>query len=161
MDYDRLDAILKERGISRRKLALELGINENKMSTAFKRHSGLTVNEVILIADYLSVDYYYLEGWNLEPDESGNLRYVKEGMVIAPGYHDPRQVTPEEKNRSIRRFEEFVEFDETGKRRSEMNQDFNKLNKTGQVEAVKRVKELTEISRYTKQDEQGDSNGQG
>ena len=74
MDFDRLDAILKARGISRRKLALAVGINEYTMATAFRRKSGLSSDEVRRIAEYLGEDYYYLEGWNA--DKSGQF-YAK------------------------------------------------------------------------------------
>ena len=47
MDFNRLDAILKKRGISRRKLAIATGIKESTMSTAFMRRSGLNIYDVL------------------------------------------------------------------------------------------------------------------
>lgn len=60
MDFDTLDRLLKERGISRRKLALAVGINEHTMASSFKRRSGLSAEDVCKIADYLQV-----EPWDL------------------------------------------------------------------------------------------------
>lgn len=61
MDFDRLDAILKERKMSRRKLGLSIGINEHAISTAFKRKSGLD-KYLIPIASFLEVDPSFLAG---------------------------------------------------------------------------------------------------
>ncbi len=63
MDFDRLDSILKSKKISRRKLALSLGIPEGAMSTAFKRKSGLH-KHLFVIANYLEVDPAYLAGYD-------------------------------------------------------------------------------------------------
>ena len=60
MNFDTLDRILKEHHISRRKLALAVGIKEGAMSTAFKRRSGLSAEATLKIANYLKVDPYEL-----------------------------------------------------------------------------------------------------
>ena len=67
MDFDRLDKILRERHISRRKLALAVGIGEGTMSTAFMRRSGLSSADVLKIAEYLGVSPYWLDGRDSEP----------------------------------------------------------------------------------------------
>lgn len=64
MEFDRLDAILNERGISRRALALAVGINAHTMATAFKRGAGLSAKEVFKIAEYLNVKASYLMGYD-------------------------------------------------------------------------------------------------
>lgn len=64
MEFDRLDAILNERGISRRALALAVGINEHTMATAFKRGAGLSARDVFKIAEYLNVKASYLMGYD-------------------------------------------------------------------------------------------------
>ena len=127
MDFDRLDAILKERKISRRKLALAVGIKEGTMSTAFMRRSGLSPDQVRRIADYLGVNYYYLEGWDLEYAVIDNgfeqAVFVKDGIRKSVGSEN---------------------------RKAYLEKAFDKLNDIGQTEAVKRIEELTEIPRYRK-----------
>lgn len=132
MDFDRLDAILKKRGISRRKLALAIGLNENTMASAFKRRRGLSSDDVLKIAKFLNVNPFFLEGISDDQSNEDFWDMVNYGIE---------------------------EIDEV--RFSTLTAAYRNLNKEGQIEAVKRVVELTEVPRYTKQDEQGDSNGQG
>ena len=70
MDFDRLDSILKERGISRRALALAVGINENTIATAFKRRSGLSSEDLLKIARYLNVNPYALVDLGEKPERN-------------------------------------------------------------------------------------------
>ena len=70
MDFDRLDSILKERGISRRALALAVGINENTIATAFKRRSGLSSENLLKIARYLNVNPYALVDLGEKPERN-------------------------------------------------------------------------------------------
>lgn len=135
MDFEILDQLLKRRGISRRKLALAVGINENKMSSAFKRLSGLSSEDVLKIAEYLGVSPYYLEGltkdpssFGLSPDES--YQAMGEDLEVLTRLADY--------DKSIQQ-----------QNRQRLNAAFDKLSLTGQHEAVKRVEELTEIPRYT------------
>ena len=127
MDFDRLNRLLKERGISRRKLALAVGIPESTMSTAFMRRSGLSSADVIKIANYLGVDPAYLEGFDFDAAMRGLDEYVELAISAAD-----------------RQFEEQV------------IESMRKLNTLGKTEAVKRVEELTEIPRYQRQQDNGE-----
>ena len=69
MDFDRLDKLLKERKLSRRRLALECDILPGTMSTAFCRRSGLSAKNFLRIARFLNVDPDYLLG-NAEEEGS-------------------------------------------------------------------------------------------
>lgn len=73
MDFDRLDKILKSRKMSRRKLAIEVGILPGTMSTAFSRRSGLSSKELLKIAKYLGVNPLYLEGLDDDPEEKEDI----------------------------------------------------------------------------------------
>ena len=73
MDFDRLDEILKSRKMSRRKLAIEVGILPGTMSTAFSRRSGLSSKELLKIAKYLGVNPLYLEGLDDDPEAKEDL----------------------------------------------------------------------------------------
>lgn len=127
MDFERLDAILKERGISRRKLALAVGIKEGTMSTAFMRRSGLSSGDLLRIARYLGVNPLYLEGL------SDNLSMED--------YED---------------HVEFALENSDEVRLEMIHAAYEHLNTSGRIEAVKRVGELTEIPRYTQPGEQED-----
>ena len=131
MDFDRLDLILKERGISRRKLALAVGILPGTMSTAFMRRSGLSSADVLKIAEYLGVSPYYLEGQEgpEASDDGGAFERWDYGMTNVKGYKEEQ-------------------------RHKRILTAYDKLNGLGQAEAVKRVEELTEIPRYTRSGEE-------
>ena len=163
MDFDRLDAILKERRISRRKLAIAVGIPESTMSTAFMRRSGLSSDDVLKIAQFLGVSPYYLEGWTVKlSDEESvyhddaadyinvrNARFYKDGKYMGATVVDPSVSKGEA-------LEEFLMLEAEQEQRdpnfTKIENDYHKLNKLGQIEAAKRVGELTEIPRYTKTD---------
>ena len=138
MNFDRLDKLLQQKGISRRALANAMGINENKMSSAFKRRSGLSADDVLKIADFLGVSPYYLEGWNNDPsrdDRSGVIRDFaglnQEGIDRLDAYDEHAQK----------------------KLRKRLTVAFDRLSWTGQQIATERVEELAEIPRYTKEHE--------
>ena len=136
MDFDRLNEILKEKHISRRKLAMAVGIPESTMSTAFSRQSGLSPEAVKKIADFLGVSYEYLQGWNSIEDET--KLYMK---YFFPEHDNSFSLS-------------LALIDDLTKGR--LINAYGKLNRAGQMEAVKRIEELTEIPRYTKPDtEQG------
>ena len=138
MDFERLDAILKERHISRRKLALSVGIKEGTMSTAYRRRSGLSSEDVLKIAEYLGVSPYYLEGWT-DFEQTSNLSADESFRVMGE---------------DLEALARLSYYDERNKNRVRLNTAYDKLNTTGQTEAVKRVEELTEIPRYTAPEEE-------
>lgn len=134
MDFDRLDRILKSRGLSRRKLAIAVGILPGTMSTAFSRKSGLSSEDVLKIAEYLDISPYYLEGW-AEDERAEDITAEQSFRLMG---EDLETIT------------RLAAYDD--RQRQRLNAAFDKLNATGQHEAVKRVEELTEIPRYTRTD---------
>lgn len=151
MDFDRLDSILKERKISRRALAIAVGIPEYTIATAFRRKSGLRVDETMRIADYLGVDFFYLEGYDVVEVE-GQLFYTKaDRKFLFPHLPDNtsrifRQVYADLMN------EYPAEFKKAEERLNNLVSAFNSLNSTGQAEAVKRTEELAQIPGYRRGD---------
>lgn len=80
MDFDYLDSVLKEKHISRRKLALSLGISEGTMSTAFSRKSGLSSIDAVQIAKILDISVERLLGISDVGDKI-RLARIKSGLT--------------------------------------------------------------------------------
>lgn len=135
MDFDRLDTILKERGISRRKLALAVGILPGTMSTAFSRRSGLSSSDVLKIAKYLGVNPLYLEGLDdmieVEDDDQQKMDY---GAM-----YDAIQNSPQ--------FHFALEHSDTV-RLTQILLSYGLLNNAGRYEALKLVTRLTYVPEY-------------
>lgn len=169
MDFDRLDSILKERKVSRRKLALSTGINEHTMSTAFRRKSGLSVDEVIRIANFLGVDYYYLEGWDKGYDENHVAYYYKDGSAATftvpfELYENNDPLTIQSLNKRMQEAASDLDgyiLKQEVDRLDAIARAFELLNEFGQIEAVKRVQELTEILKYTQKEDAGNNDSKG
>ena len=140
MNFDRLDEVLKSRGLSRRKLAIAVGILPGTMSAAFSRRSGLSSEDVLKIAEYLGVSPYYLEGW-AEDEHAENITPKQSFRLMGEDLETLNRLADYDK--SIQQ-----------QNRQRLDAAFDKLNQTGQHEAVKRVEELTEIPRYTRPDEE-------
>ena len=134
MNFDKLDILLKERGISRRQLALAIGINVNTMGTAFKRRSGLSAEDVLRIAEYLGVSPYYLEGWASDPQageiDNGSFTNVFEDK---------------QKHDRMSSYDSAMDYKA---RVGALLEAFDKLNTYGQFEAVRRVDEMTYYHLY-------------
>lgn len=148
MDFDRLDAILKDRKISRRKLALAVGIPESTMSMAFMRRSGLSAEQTIRIANYLGIDYFYLAGL----DEIAELqaKAIREAEELQAAALEEARAFRKNAMRDWNAIFEDAEKDIS----FGLLTAFDQLNDLGQIEAVKRVEELTEIPRYRKDTEE-------
>ena len=167
MDFDRLDAILKSKKISRRKLAIAVGIPESTMSTAFMRRSGLSSDDVLKIAKYLKVKPYYLEGWSAKigdeeliyHDDAADYITVRNVMIMK-GNQEIGEITVSPDTTEEEALEEYLmletQVDQYDPNIQRIIQAYERLNSSGQLEAVKRIEELTEIPRYTKSDEQGE-----
>lgn len=62
MNYDRIDELLKEKGMSRRQLAIQAGISVNNMSGWFtRRTSRVADTHIKAIADVLGVHYVWIK----------------------------------------------------------------------------------------------------
>lgn len=126
MDFDRLDEILKSRKLSRRKLAIEVGILPGTMSTAFSRRSGLSSKEVLKIAKYLGVNPLYLEGLDDDPAAKENML---DQLQNSPAYH-------------------FALESSDAVRLTMLLEAYSVLNIKGRYEALKAVCNLTYVPEY-------------
>lgn len=120
---EKIDEILLDRGMSRRKLALKAGIPPTTFQSAMARGSNLSLGMLQKIANALDCTPAYLMGWeedyefrDVPPGEPDNLEVTKKWFAL--------------------------------KQKSRLDEAYNKLNQTGQKEAVKRVEELTQIDKY-------------
>lgn len=160
MDFDKLDSILKQKGISRRKLALALGIPESTMSSAFMRRSGLSPDVALRIAQYLGVDYYVLQGWKIGTDENGFQYYSKGWMQLDAPFEKEGEIINDREtvtvlNQKIEQMEKQNDrLDSMVDRHTKLTTAFNKLNSVGQQKAVDYVVDLTGNPKYTKPEQE-------
>ena len=132
--YDRIDALLKQKGISRNKLAELAGIPSSTISTAFMRRTkNFSVFSTQKIADVLGVTWNELmglkdlgDGWY--GDETDSTKIVS----IPPGT--------------------LEYFQKSTKRRVELINQYEKLNEMGQMQALDYVTLLAETPRYQDND---------
>lgn len=59
---ERIDSILKERGMSRRKLAIQAGVPMGTLQCALARNGNLSLDLLLPISDVLGVSVQYLSG---------------------------------------------------------------------------------------------------
>lgn len=78
--YDRIDQLLKEKGVSRRKAAQMAGIPPTTLSGALYRKSGLSAAAVAALAQTLGVDTDYLLNGN-EPKKGYSGTLNLEGLT--------------------------------------------------------------------------------
>ena len=69
IDYDELDRLLSNRGISRRQLAAKIEVSPGTLAGSFRRKSKLKIDRVWKIADYLGIKAIQL----LQKDSEGNF----------------------------------------------------------------------------------------
>lgn len=69
VDYETLWRLLLKKGMARRKLALEIGVDEGKLAAAFRRKSKMHISELCSIAAVFNIDPVKL----LAKDEDGNI----------------------------------------------------------------------------------------
>ena len=119
-ECERIDKLLKERGLSRRKLAQMAGIPPSSLQSAMERNKELSLDMLFPISDVLGVSMYFLHyGFEEEPLSEEDLAYMKKS-------------------------------DEFDIMLSSVMFMLEELNEKGRLIAVERVKELTEIPRYQK-----------
>ena len=58
----KIDKILKDKGISRRQLAISMGIPPSTLQSAFERNKEIRLSVLTSIADALGVSIYYVLG---------------------------------------------------------------------------------------------------
>lgn len=67
--YEKIDMILVQKGVSRRRLSELSGIPHSTLASAFTRKSKLSHEMIKMIADALDVDPFQLITWNTDPEE--------------------------------------------------------------------------------------------
>ena len=84
---ERIDALLKERGMSRRRLAKKANIPPSTLQSAMERGKNISVDMLSQIADALDVSLFFLTyGRNItENDVEEYLRYEKESIAEKRG----------------------------------------------------------------------------
>lgn len=123
--YDRIDDILKEKNLSRRKLAIMAGIPPTTLQSAFSRKTvNLPVDTIKRIADALGVPVSDLAGWSffdeLHPDMANEVNL----------------------------YEQVVK--QYGSGVAELLELFADLNEDGQAKAIAALSDLTLIEKYQK-----------
>lgn len=163
MDFSRLDKLLRERKISRRKLAHETGINENTIGTAFKRKSGLSSDDVFRIAKYLGVSPYYLEGWTVKlPDgvdetEDAQAEFFKDGKYMGSMWVNPSGTPTHDAINEFMWLQLEGELQRQGSIQHVIDMGISeqlinaalKLNKAGQKKVTDYAEDLSENPKYT------------
>ena len=140
---ERIDSILKERGISRRKLALAAGISPSSFQTAMARNTTISYDMLIPISKVLQIPVYELMGYSLKNDTPENRAIAEAGFQAAfskGGAADISEWVPVSFEQVHAEQQAFLE--------SRMKKAFSALNETGQTVACERVEELTEIPKY-------------
>lgn len=144
---ERIDGILKNRGISRRKLALSAGISPSSFQTAMARNTTISYDMLIPISNVLQVPVHELMGYSLKYDTPENRTIVEAGFKAAFSKGGAADVS---KWVSVP-FEQ-VYAEQQAYLESRMKQAFSALNETGQKVACERVEELAEMPKYRRTD---------
>lgn len=147
MDYDLIDSLLKNMGISRRQLAIKCGITPGTMSTWFARRTkNIPFQHIQNIAAFFNVPWYKIMG----------LDEVEEGIYA-------RLPTVDEVNDNID--VEIPLFDTSGKKlyvssytsgriltqkEAAILNPFRDLNEAGQEKAIDAVETLAKVPEYRK-----------
>ena len=154
-----IDSIIKERGISRRKLAISAGISPPSLQSAFARNTKMSLDMLIPIAKVLNLDWKEIVkcgGYNdsisdffrKNPDKI--LVFDDEtGKLLSKLSFDKK--TSDQDNLSDETITEFTEQIRNDSNVFRLMINYNQLNPVGKETAVERVKELTEIPRYQKE----------
>lgn len=144
---ERISAILKERGISRRKLAIEAGIPPSSFQSAMERGENFSIKMLMKIAVVLNVDWLELVPENERGDwiaadiikRAGLTVTDADGNVIAQGDGQP-----------------WLKVPLTPKDR--VDAAFERLSPEGQRAAAERLEELALLEKYQKKEPSGESN---
>ena len=94
MNYERIDELLAEKGMSRRQLAIEAGISIDTMSSWFRRRTKRVPADCVKrIADVLNVHYWTL----LVIDDTMNISDIIQNMIsttdeLKTGYSDTQLI---------------------------------------------------------------------
>ena len=119
---ERIDKLIKEQGISRRKLALMAGISPSSLQSAMARNTTISYDMLIPISNALNIPAEILAG------KTPNLDSVQEQAITGSGKPEYSDRKEDLQNR--------------------MQEAFSALNQIGQKVACERVEELAKIGDY-------------
>lgn len=140
---ERIDNILKSKGMSRRKLAIAAGISPSSFQTAMARNTTISYDMLIPISNVLNVPIYELEGYSLKHDTPENRAIAEAGFKAAFG----RNGVTDASEREPISFEQ-VHTEQQAYLETRMHKAFSALNEYGQVEACKRVEQMADTKEY-------------
>ena len=95
--YKRIDAILQDRGMSRRQLAIAAGIPPSTLQSALTREKSMTTEMIQQIAAALEVTVPFLIGYRVEDSSSNpfwwaNLESKLKQIGYSTGFHEDDQL---------------------------------------------------------------------
>lgn len=129
---ERVDAILAERGMSRRKLAIKAGIPPSSFQSAMARNKNLSLDMLFPISDVLGISVTDLAGEetpsipdNILEEEANNLELEDNSPNVSGS------------------FEEII------------NNYIGKLNELGKIKLLERAEELLEVPKYRREIDNG------
>lgn len=143
LNYDHIDELLNKKGISRRKLARELGISESTFTSSFNRHSKKPIpfETAEKIAKILDVPL----------EEVVNVTIIN----LAPSETDPEF---EKKKKLANSFIAQLKEMENERLLSELKIWFEFLNSKGKEKAIDFVRMISRVPEYQENEEQEESN---
>lgn len=112
IDYSFLKKLIEIKGIPRRQLAFQIGVDEGKLAAAFRRESKMQFMQVIRIAEYLCIPSDSL----LLKDEKGNpitpipMDYseISKSVEYKAGINDLNRMLSKLNNNGIEKAKEMI-----------------------------------------------------
>ena len=153
-----IDSILKDREISRRKLAIAAGISPSSLQSALQRNGKLSLDMLVPIVRVLGIDWPEIIKFGYDPDEFvSTVGKITEGEALlfdqlseSEDFVDWTRFVDENGNQLFHSRKEYLNMLKETDAESRLLKSFWKLNDIGKTVAIERVKELTEMKRYQK-----------
>lgn len=140
--YENIDRILKEKRMSRRRLARLAGIKETTLAACFaRRPEHFPLKYALAIADVLDVNVEELYGHSID---------VTPQMVDIP---TKIHYIPPEDRRDEFIIKQVISMNDEDKREQMLLEIFDMLNPKGQNELIKRAFEMSQIREYMRKEE--------
>lgn len=130
--YERIDAILKEKRISRRKLAQMAGLPESTLGNAFMRKSSLPMSTVQKLSSALDVDINELLGARPSDDLDRALAAFPNATAVEENGQTTIYLINDPKD--PRSPQEII--------REDMLRRYDNMNETGQSKAYSYIKDI-------------------
>lgn len=145
--YDMIDQILKERGMSRRQLAIAAGIPLSTMSNLFAwRTKAPSLGKLIKISDTLGVPLSAF----ISTDEMERTK-PKCISVMVSGLEEVRRQFVKAQQEELRKSADTLNpliGEEAAKQASELLYHFVRLNTAGRKKAIETLDDMTDIPKY-------------